>query len=289
MIPGSTADFTGTTPNSLRHPLPAEQVEAIYHRQSRIHVRLCRPDGRWCLLAAQRLAGPPPASHCCSRWDLFEPIMLQSNEICDRIPGRARHRSRNHCSDPSERAFVRTDSRRVATVAIAPACWCARCCATTNPTRSTPSSYPPDFGHGGWWLQRIPLHVLRLTDERIAYADGWLRPTSDSSSITLNGWEIHAAAPSQSRPIEIGCVVEGNTSLCNLHGWQCLDDGRRSPPGAINHAVHGHDAVPTTTALCQLIVLHLMLRRYHFLSSSGTAKVIHWNRSADIRLNRWAF
>lgn len=30
MIPGSTADFTGTTLNSLRHPLPAEQVEAIF-------------------------------------------------------------------------------------------------------------------------------------------------------------------------------------------------------------------------------------------------------------------
>lgn len=67
MIPGSTADFTGTTLNSLRHPLPAEQVEAIFTTDKAAYIA-DYADRMAPVLAAQRLAGPPPpASHCCSR------------------------------------------------------------------------------------------------------------------------------------------------------------------------------------------------------------------------------
>ncbi|CKO72817.1 UDP-MurNAc hydroxylase%2C NamH [Mycobacterium tuberculosis] len=67
-----------------------------------------------------------------------------------------------------------------------------------------------------------------LTDERIAYADGWFAEAhDDSSSITLNGWEIQRRCPHLKADLSKFGVVEGNTLTCNLHGWQWrLDDGR---------------------------------------------------------------
>jgi UDP-MurNAc hydroxylase len=67
-----------------------------------------------------------------------------------------------------------------------------------------------------------------LTDERIAYADGWFAEThDDSASITLDGWEIQRRCPHLKADLSKFGVVEGNTLTCNLHGWQWrLDDGR---------------------------------------------------------------
>ncbi|MBN7724299.1 hypothetical protein JQ473_16100, partial [Brucella melitensis] len=67
-----------------------------------------------------------------------------------------------------------------------------------------------------------------LTDERIAYADGcFAEAHADSSSITLNGWELQRRGPYLTDALSKFGVVEGNTLTCNLHGWQWrLDDGR---------------------------------------------------------------
>ncbi|WP_077739488.1 Rieske 2Fe-2S domain-containing protein [Mycolicibacterium boenickei] len=67
-----------------------------------------------------------------------------------------------------------------------------------------------------------------LTDERIAYADGWFAEAhDDTSSITLDGWEIQRRCPHLKADLSKFGVVEGNTLTCNLHGWQWnLENGK---------------------------------------------------------------
>ena len=60
-----------------------------------------------------------------------------------------------------------------------------------------------------------------LTDERIAYADGWFAEAhDDTASITLDGYEIQRRCPHLKADLSKFGVVEGNTLTCNLHGWQ---------------------------------------------------------------------
>jgi UDP-MurNAc hydroxylase len=67
-----------------------------------------------------------------------------------------------------------------------------------------------------------------LTDERIAYADGWFAEAhDDTASIMLDGWEIQRRCPHLKADLSKFGVVEGSTLTCNLHGWQWnLDNGR---------------------------------------------------------------
>ena len=67
-----------------------------------------------------------------------------------------------------------------------------------------------------------------LTDERIAYADGWFAEAhDDTASITLDGWEMQRRCPHLKADLSKFGVVEGSTLTCNLHGWQWnLDNGR---------------------------------------------------------------
>ncbi len=67
-----------------------------------------------------------------------------------------------------------------------------------------------------------------LTDERIAYADGWFAEAhDDSASITLDGWEIQRRCPHLKADLSKFGVVDGTTLTCNLHGWSWnLTNGR---------------------------------------------------------------
>ncbi|MFG1790866.1 Rieske 2Fe-2S domain-containing protein [Nocardia sp. NPDC049149] len=67
-----------------------------------------------------------------------------------------------------------------------------------------------------------------LTDERIAYADGWFSEAHDDSASTeLSGWEVQRRCPHLKADLSKFGVVEGNTLTCNLHGWQWdLESGR---------------------------------------------------------------
>ena len=67
-----------------------------------------------------------------------------------------------------------------------------------------------------------------LTDERIAYADGWFAEAHDTSaSIDLGGYEIQRRCPHLKADLSKFGIVEGNTLTCNLHGWHWnLENGR---------------------------------------------------------------
>ncbi|MGX1804723.1 Rieske 2Fe-2S domain-containing protein [Nocardia sp. NPDC055321] len=67
-----------------------------------------------------------------------------------------------------------------------------------------------------------------LTDERIAYADGWFSEAHDDSASTeLGGWEVQRRCPHLKADLSKFGVIEGTTLTCNLHGWQWdLESGR---------------------------------------------------------------
>ncbi|MDN5548001.1 MAG: Rieske 2Fe-2S domain-containing protein, partial [Rhodococcus sp. (in: high G+C Gram-positive bacteria)] len=67
-----------------------------------------------------------------------------------------------------------------------------------------------------------------LTDERIAYADGWFAEAhDDSASIELGGYEIQRRCPHLKADLSKFGVVDGTNLTCDLHGWQWdLETGR---------------------------------------------------------------
>jgi UDP-MurNAc hydroxylase len=234
MIPGSTADFTGTALNSLDHPLPADAVEAILTTGKAAYIA-DYADRMAPVLAAERASWAPAVGEPLLEQlrALFEPIMLQSDEICDGIgyPVELVIGPETVILDfPKRSVRERIPDEKVRYgFAIAP-----------ELVRTVLRDHEPDWVNTiflstrfrawrvGGYNEYLYTFFKCLTDERIAYADGWFAEThDDSTSTTLDGWEIQRRCPHLKADLSKFGVVEGNTLTCNLHGWQWrLDDGR---------------------------------------------------------------
>jgi UDP-MurNAc hydroxylase len=60
-----------------------------------------------------------------------------------------------------------------------------------------------------------------LSEERIAYADGWFAEAhDDSASTVMDGWEIQRRCPHLKADLTQFGRVEGGKLTCDLHGWQ---------------------------------------------------------------------
>ena len=86
MIPGSVAEFTGSQLDSLTHPLPIDDVERIFTTGKADYIAayaermapvLAAEKATWSSATGEALLEPLRAR--------FEPIMLQSDQICDGI------------------------------------------------------------------------------------------------------------------------------------------------------------------------------------------------------------
>ena len=86
MIPGTTADFTGSQLNSLTHPVSDEEAEAIFTTGKASYIEafaqrmapvLAAEKASWAAADGEPLLEPLRAK--------FEPIMLQTDQICDGI------------------------------------------------------------------------------------------------------------------------------------------------------------------------------------------------------------
>jgi UDP-MurNAc hydroxylase len=234
MIPGSVADFTGRTLNSLTHPLPAELVEAVFTSGKAAYIA-DYADRMAPVLAAERASWAPAAGGPLLEQlrALFEPIMLQSDEICDGIgyPVELVIGPETVILDFPKRAVRERipDEKVRYGFAIAP-----------ELVRTVLRDQEPDWVNTiflstrfqawrvGGYNEYLYTFFKCLTDERIAYADGWFAEThDDSASVTLDGWEIQRRCPHLKADLSKFGVVEDNTLTCNLHGWQWrLDDGR---------------------------------------------------------------
>jgi UDP-MurNAc hydroxylase len=234
MIPGSTAEFTGAQLNSLRHPLPSDQVEAIFTTGKAAYIAdyatrmapvLAAEKATWAPTGGGPLLEPLRA--------VFEPIMLASNEICDGVgyPVELVLGAETVVLDFPKRLVRQPlpDEKFRYGFAIPP-----------ELVRTVLRDHEPDWVNTiflstrfrawrvGGYNEYLYTFFKCLTDERITYADGWFAETHDNSaSITLDGWEIQRRCPHLKADLSKFGVVEGNTLTCNLHGWKWnLANGR---------------------------------------------------------------
>ncbi len=234
MIPGTTADFTGAELNSLTHPLPVEQVEAIFTTGKTAYIAdyaermapvLAAEKARWAPADGESLLEPLRA--------LFEPIMLQTDQICDGIgyPVELRLGGETVVLDFPKRVVREPipDEKFRYGFGIPP-----------ELVRTVVRDREPDWVNTiflstrftawrvGGYNEYLYTFFKCLTDERIAYADGWFAEAhDDSSSVTVEGWEIQRRCPHLKADLSKFGVIDGSTLTCNLHGWQWnLNNGR---------------------------------------------------------------
>lgn len=238
MIPGSVADFTGEHLNSLTHPLPLDDVQRIFttgkadyiaEYAQRMAPVLAAEKASWAPAAGEPLLGPLR--------DLFEPIMAQSNEICDGIgyPVELRLDGAGHTEtvvlDFPKRTVREpiSDEKFRYGFAIAP-----------ELVRTVLRDNEPDWVNTiflstrftawrvGGYNEYLYTFFKCLTDDRIVYADGWFGEShDDTATITLDGWQIQRRCPHMKADLSKFGVVDGTTLTCNQHGWQWdLSTGR---------------------------------------------------------------
>jgi UDP-MurNAc hydroxylase len=236
MIPGSTADFTGSQLNSLMHPVDDPQaifttgkaayIEEYAQRQAPV---LAAEKAAWAPADGDPLLEPLRA--------LFEPIMLQSDQICDgigypvelRLPG-----------DSSTETVVIDFPKRAVREPVPDEKFRYGFEIPAQLVRTVVRDDEPDWVNTiflstrfkawrvGGYNEYLYTFFKCLTDERIAYADGWFAEAhDDTASTVLDGWEIQRRCPHLKADLSKFGVVEGSTLTCNLHGWQWnLENGR---------------------------------------------------------------
>jgi UDP-MurNAc hydroxylase len=234
MIPGSTADFAGAQLNSLTHPIRQTEAEAIFTTgkadyladyAQRMAPVLDAEKASWARAAGEPLLQPLRA--------LFEPIMIQSDEICDGVgyPVELRLGAETVVLDFPKRTVrepIVGEKFRYG-FAIAP-----------ELVRTVLRDGEPDWVNTiflstrftawrvGGYNEYLYTFFKCLTDERIVYADGWFGEThDDTATITLGGWEIQRRCPHMKADLAKFGVIDGTTLTCNQHGWQWdLETGR---------------------------------------------------------------
>jgi UDP-MurNAc hydroxylase len=227
MIPGSVADFQGSQLISLTHPIPDAEVENIFTSGKAAYIAeyaermapvLAAEKAAWAPATGEPLLEPLRAR--------FEPIMVQSDQICDGIgyPVELKLGDETVVLDFPKR-IVRepvADEKFRYGFEIAP-----------ELVRTVLRDNEPDWVNTiflstrfrawrvGGYNEYLYTFFKCLTDERIAYADGWFAEAhDDSSTIELDGWEVQRRCPHLKADLSKFGVVDGNTLTCNLHGWE---------------------------------------------------------------------
>jgi UDP-MurNAc hydroxylase len=226
MIPGTVADFTGSQLNSLTHPIPVDEVEKIFTTGKADYIAsyaqrmapvLAAEKAGWAPAAGEPLLEPIRAR--------FEPIMLASDQICDGIgyPVELKMGPETVVVDFPKRTVREPipDEKFRYGFEIAP-----------ELVRTVLRDNEPDWVNTiflstrfrawrvGGYNEYLYTFFKCLTDERVAYADGWFAEAhDDTSTITLDGWEVQRRCPHLKADLARFGVVEGTTLTCNLHGW----------------------------------------------------------------------
>ena len=238
MMPGSRADFVGSALKSLEHPLPTDEVEAIFTTGKAAYIAdyaqrmapvLAAEKARWAPAAGDALLEPLRS--------VFEPIMTQTDQICDGIgyPVELRLHGPGH-----QESVVLDFPKRVVREPIPDEKFRYGFEIAPELVRTVLRDSEPDWvntiflstrfraSRVGGYNEYLYTFFKCLTNERIAYADGWFAEAhDDSASIELHGWEIQRRCPHLKADLSKFGVVEGKTLTCNLHGWQWnLANGR---------------------------------------------------------------
>ncbi|WP_069166188.1 MBL fold metallo-hydrolase [Nocardia altamirensis] len=234
MIPGSTATLSGATLESLRHPIADDEVEAIFTdgKDAYIAAYARRQAATISAMKAEWAPAEGPALLDTVRAKL-EPLMAQSDLICDGIGYPVMLRL-----DAEEIAL--DFPKRVVREPVPNEKFRYEFEIPTQLVRTVLRDDEPDWVNTiflstrfrarriGGFNEFLYTFFKCLTDERIAYADGWYSEAhDDSSTVELGGWEIQRRCPHLKADLSRFGVIEGNKLTCNLHGWDWnLETGR---------------------------------------------------------------
>lgn len=227
MIPGSTANFTGQQLNSVNHPLPEQDIQEIFTTGKADYIadyaQRMAP-----VLAAEKATWAPadgdPLLEPLRR--RFEPIMALSDQICDGIGYPV-------LLDTGKESIVLDFPKRTVREPITDEKFRYSFTIAPELVRTVLRDNEPDWVNTIFLSTRFSAHRVGgyneylytffkcLTEERIAYADGWFAEAHhDNSTTTLGNWEIQRRCPHLKADLSQFGVVDGNTLTCNLHGWQ---------------------------------------------------------------------
>jgi len=234
MIPGSVADFSGAQLNSLTHPLPVAAIEEIFTTGKAAYIA-SYAERMAPVLAAEKAAWAPAVGEPLleALRVRFEPLMLASDQICDGIgyPVELKIGAETVVLDFPKRTVREpvADEKFRYGFDIAP-----------ELVRTVLRDDEPDWVNTiflstrfnawrvGGYNEYLYTFFKCLTEERIAYADGWFAEAhDDTSTVVLDGWETQRRCPHLKADLSRFGVVDGTTLTCNLHGWQWdLNTGR---------------------------------------------------------------
>lgn len=236
MVSGSVAEFAGPNLMEVSHPYAPHEVfgenkQAYLERMKEKFAPVIAADrATWAPAEGDSLL---PALK-----ELFEPIMAQSDLICDGIgypvglvmtPGS----SAKDTTDATETVVLDFPNRIVREPKEGEGKYRYGFRIPTELVRTVLRDNEPDWVNTiflstrfttwriGGYNEFLYTFFKCLTDERIAYADGWFAEAhDDSASITKDGWEIQRRCPHLKADLSKFGVIEGEKLTCNLHGWQ---------------------------------------------------------------------
>ncbi|MCH5642851.1 Rieske 2Fe-2S domain-containing protein [Gordonia sp. ABSL49_1] len=236
MVSGSVADFTGSTLNEVSHPYAPHDVfgenkQAYLERMKEKFAPIIAADkATWAPAEGEPLIG--------QLRELFEPIMAQSDLICDGIGYpvglvMTPHSSSKETTDETEIVVIDFPNRIVREPKEGEGKYRYGFRIATELVRTVLRDNEPDWVNTiflstrfttwriGGYNEFLYTFFKCLTDERIAYADGWFAEAhDDSASITKDGWEMQRRCPHLKADLGKFGVIEGDKLTCNLHGWQ---------------------------------------------------------------------
>ena len=236
MVSGSAADFTGSTLESIEHPYPPEDVfgpnkKAYLERmQAKFAPIIAAEKATWAPAEGDELL---PALR-----ELFEPIMAQSDLICDGIGYpvglvMTPHSSAKEVTDETEIVVLDFPNRIVREPKEGEGKYRYGFRIATEIVRTVLRDNEPDWVNTiflstrfttwriGGYNEYLYTFFKCLTDERIAYADGWFAEARDGgASLRKDGWERPGRCPPLKADLDKFGVVDGDTLTCNLHGWE---------------------------------------------------------------------
>ena len=243
MVSGSSFDIHGTELTNLTHPYPPEEV---FGENKRGYLeRMAEKFAP--VIAAEKASWAPAEGEPFLEplRQLFEPIMGQSDLICDGIgypvalvigegsdlkPG----------DENAETVVLDFPNRIVRKPKDGEVKYRYGFRIAPQIVRTVLRDNEPDWVNTiflstrfstwriGGYNEFLYTFFKCLTDERIAYADGWFAEAhDDSATITKGDWEIQRRCPHLKADLTKFGVIEGEKLTCNLHGWQWdLPSGR---------------------------------------------------------------
>lgn len=244
MIPGTTADFSGTELRAVTHPVTDAEVDKIFTEKAAYIEEMAQRMAP--VIAAEKATWAPAEGSDLLEplRELFEPIMRQTNQICDGIgyPVALELTVPGASGEPvvAETVVLDFPQRTVRPAALDEKKFRYGFTIDRGIVRTVLRDDEPDWVNTiflstrfrtwrvGGYNEYLYTFFKCLTDERIAYADGWFAEThDDTATIELDGWTMQRRCPHLKADLSKFGVVSGDKLTCNLHGWQWdLNSGR---------------------------------------------------------------